>query len=72
MVDTNIYKYKNPKYSIPSKANLPGNKCTIPGPKYFPQLPKKPGYTFGSRTCNDPYITSDDYNVPCIKKMKKC
>ncbi|XP_044745824.1 outer dense fiber protein 3-like [Coccinella septempunctata] len=60
----NKYKQKYPNYSIRPYLEIPVSKTITPGPKYYPKLWEKPGYSFGLRLENMPYITAAD-DVPC-------
>ncbi|XP_072392626.1 ciliary microtubule associated protein 1A-like [Diabrotica undecimpunctata] len=63
-IDTKVFKTKPPVYTLSPRIFPPEPKSATPGPIYMPKLPKKPGYSFGLRVDNDPYITAED-DMPC-------
>ncbi|XP_057652583.1 outer dense fiber protein 3-like [Diorhabda carinulata] len=69
-VETSVFKTKPPVYTLSPRIFPPDRKSAAPGPIYLPKLPKKPGYSFGLRVDNDPYITAED-DMPCIER-KPC
>lgn len=62
--DPSTYKQKYPNYTMRPFLGLPISKSITPGPKYYPKLWEKPGYSFGLRLENMPYISAAD-DVPC-------
>ncbi|KAL3288301.1 hypothetical protein HHI36_002749 [Cryptolaemus montrouzieri] len=58
------YKEKLPHYTMRPMLPLPISKSISPGPKYYPKLWEKPGYSFGLHLNTLPYITPAD-DVPC-------
>lgn len=69
--DTNVYKYKTPKYSIPPRVFPPDTVHAGPGPIYMAKLPKRcsNGYSFGTKHDVEPYITPED-EMPCVSRQK--
>ncbi|KAJ8949022.1 hypothetical protein NQ318_005196 [Aromia moschata] len=67
-INTNVYKYKHPNYTVSPRVFPPGSKPAGPGPIYLPKLPQKPGYSFGIRCDRDPYITTAD-DMPCTLRV---
>ncbi|KAK9872348.1 hypothetical protein WA026_017807 [Henosepilachna vigintioctopunctata] len=62
--DPDLYKNKMPKYTMRPWLDPPASKNRTPGPKYYHKLWEKPGYSFGHRLDNMPYITAAD-DIPC-------
>ncbi|CAH0550318.1 unnamed protein product [Brassicogethes aeneus] len=55
----------HPAYTMGPRVFPPDNLgADGPGPIYMPKLPQKPGYSFGVKLENDPYVTAADH-VPC-------